>query len=277
MAKNRMINTKFWSDTYISSIDPLEKLLFLYFITNQYTNICGIYEIPLKQVSLDTGIDRDNLEKVFLPRLAQAGKIYYIDGWVYIKNFLKHQKASGNVALGINNGLNDVPAEIMAKIKTISDTPPSHPSHSLKPKLELELEPKPKKKSDKMSEIDFASFWSVYPRHQSKSLAHKKFLSLSKSLLPTILEAVEKQRKSEQWQKDNGKFIPYPTTWLNQQRWEDEQTISSENEMESYARWCLQKWSGDHDQAMFEFTDRTKSKYTINDLPKVKHIIKYGF
>lgn len=48
-------------------------------------------------------------------------------------------------------------------------------------------------------------------------------------------------------------------------------------DMESYARWCLQKWGGDHDQAMFEFTDRNKSKYTINDLPKVKHIIKYGF
>lgn len=50
-----------------------------------------------------------------------------------------------------------------------------------------------------------------------------------------------------------------------------------ETEMEQYARWCLQKWGGDHDQAMFEFTDRNKSKYTINDLPKVKHIIKYGF
>lgn len=139
MSKNRMINTKFWSDTYISSIDPLEKLLFLYFITNQYTNICGIYEIPLKQVALDTGIDRDNLEKVFLPRLANAGKIFYIDGWVYIKNFLKHQKASGNVQLGVDNGLNEVPSEIMAKIKLIGDTPPSHPQHSLKLKLESEL------------------------------------------------------------------------------------------------------------------------------------------
>lgn len=126
-----MINTKFWSDTYISGVDPLEKLLFLYFITNQYTNICGIYEIPLKQIALDTGIDRDNLEKVFLPRLAEAEKIYYFDGWVYIKNFLKHQKASGNVKLGIDNGLQEVPSEIMAKIKQIDQHTPLCPKHKV--------------------------------------------------------------------------------------------------------------------------------------------------
>jgi hypothetical protein len=142
MAKNRMINTRFWSDSYISGIDPLEKLLFLYFITNQYTNICGIYEIPLKQIALDTGIDKENLEKVFLPRLQNAGKIYYFNGWVFIKNFLKHQKSSGNVQLGIENGMQEVPSEIIAKIKAIKDTPPSHIRHSLKlkPKLELESE-----------------------------------------------------------------------------------------------------------------------------------------
>lgn len=135
-----MINTKFWSDTYIANIDPLEKLLFLYFITNSYTNICGIYEIPIKQIALDTGIDKENLEKVFLPRFAKAKKIYYINGWVYIKNFLKHQKASGNVKLGIENGLKEVPSEIMAKISKLSDTPPTQGKHSLKLELESELE-----------------------------------------------------------------------------------------------------------------------------------------
>ena len=30
------------------------------------------------------------------------------------------------------------------------------------------------------------------------------------------------QAKSEQWQADGGKFIPYPATWLNRQGWLDE-------------------------------------------------------
>ena len=36
------------------------------------------------------------------------------------------------------------------------------------------------------------------------------------------MAALEAQKKSEDWLKDKGQFIPYPTTWLNQGRWEDE-------------------------------------------------------
>jgi len=144
-----MLNTKFWSDNYVANIDPLEKLLFLYLITNQYTNICGVYEITTKQIALDTGIDKDNIEKVFLPRLKKVGKIYYVDGWIYVKNFIKHQKASGNVKLGIENGFSLVPKKIMAKIKAIEDTGGSQGVHSpiLEPKPESELEPQTKKSS----------------------------------------------------------------------------------------------------------------------------------
>jgi len=41
-------------------------------------------------------------------------------------------------------------------------------------------------------------------------------------LMETIMSALRKQKNTEQWLKDNGKFIPHPTTWLNQARWEDE-------------------------------------------------------
>lgn len=37
-----------------------------------------------------------------------------------------------------------------------------------------------------------------------------------------VLAAVEQQKRSEQWQKDGGQFIPHPATWLNQGRWDDE-------------------------------------------------------
>ena len=41
-------------------------------------------------------------------------------------------------------------------------------------------------------------------------------------LLDVILTAIERQKASDQWTKDNGQFIPHPATWLNQKRWEDE-------------------------------------------------------
>jgi len=139
MAKNRMINTKFWSDNYISELDPSEKLLFLYLMTNPYTNICGIYEITIKQIALDTGFDKEMIFKI-IERFQKDEKIAYVDGWVGIKNFTKHQKASGNVQKGIENGLNEVPVKIMADLKQILNTGYTQGEHSPKPELKLEPE-----------------------------------------------------------------------------------------------------------------------------------------
>jgi len=127
MEKNRYVNTKFWSDTYISNLDPLEKLLFLYFITNQYTNICGFYEIPLRQIALDTGIDKENLEKVLLPRLAKAKKIYYLDGWICVRNCLKHQNLNNSkIMAGIKQEIAQIPQEILEKLRVIDESYMSH-------------------------------------------------------------------------------------------------------------------------------------------------------
>ena len=74
----------------------------------------------------------------------------------------------------------------------------------------------------------FDAFWSAYPKKVGKGAAEKSFSKLSPSLLPQMLSAIDAQKKSDQWAKDNGQFIPNPTTWLNQRRWEDEvQTKSS--------------------------------------------------
>jgi len=52
--------------------------------------------------------------------------------------------------------------------------------------------------------------------------AETAFMRLSAELLPKILHALELQKKSDPWTRDGGKFIPYPTTWINGSRWDDE-------------------------------------------------------
>ena len=109
MAKKRYINTRFWDDSYISELDPSEKLLFLYFMTNPATNISGVYEIPLKRVALDTGFDKDMILKM-LKRFESDEKIVYKDGWVVVLNFMKHQNInSKTVQTGINENLKNAP------------------------------------------------------------------------------------------------------------------------------------------------------------------------
>lgn len=67
----------------------------------------------------------------------------------------------------------------------------------------------------------FDVFWDAYPNKVGKEAAKKSF-SKVKVELSVLLEALDKQKRSERWTKENGQYIPNPTTWLNQGRWEDE-------------------------------------------------------
>lgn len=135
MAKQRFINTKFWEDSYISDLDPSEKLVFLYLLTNSATSICGIYEIPAKRIAADTGYDKEMIIKI-LGRFERDKKIIYREGWVIIVNFLKHQNTtSPQVKKGIDNELLSVPAHIQQYLYGIDTTPHSH----LDSNLDLDL------------------------------------------------------------------------------------------------------------------------------------------
>lgn len=70
----------------------------------------------------------------------------------------------------------------------------------------------------------FSAFWDAYPRKKSKGQAEKAWarLPLDGALQGLILAAVERAKASADWQREGGKFIPYPATWLNARGWEDE-------------------------------------------------------
>ena len=71
----------------------------------------------------------------------------------------------------------------------------------------------------------FDLFWELYPRKEDKNLAKIRWNKIcnkaDKPAWSTIKKAIEVQSKTERW-KTQPKFIPYPTTWLNQARWNDD-------------------------------------------------------
>jgi len=71
---------------------------------------------------------------------------------------------------------------------------------------------------------DFLQFYDAYPKHIGREPAWKAWQKLngSRPNLSTLITKINEMKKSEDWTKDNGKFIPHPATWLNQKRWEDE-------------------------------------------------------
>lgn len=70
----------------------------------------------------------------------------------------------------------------------------------------------------------FARFWQEYPKKKAKDDALKAFARRkpTEALLGSMLKAINEQRGTEDWQKEGGKYIPYPATWLNDGRWQDE-------------------------------------------------------
>ncbi len=79
-------------------------------------------------------------------------------------------------------------------------------------------------KSREEENDDFDRFWKIYPKKVNKSKSQKAFDKAIKSgvLSSDIISAVESAKESKQWKDDGGKYIPHPLTYLNGERWKDE-------------------------------------------------------
>jgi hypothetical protein len=70
----------------------------------------------------------------------------------------------------------------------------------------------------------FDRFWTAYPKKKAKKDAQKAYdrVHPAPDELEQLLAALERAKQSSDWKKDGGKFIPHPATWLNGERWNDE-------------------------------------------------------
>jgi hypothetical protein len=77
--------------------------------------------------------------------------------------------------------------------------------------------------ADKAKQL-FDQFWVSYPKKRSKGRAEKAFQKIhpDEQLLARMISSIGRAKTSEEWKKENGRFIPHPATWLNDKGWEDE-------------------------------------------------------
>jgi hypothetical protein len=69
-------------------------------------------------------------------------------------------------------------------------------------------------------QVTFEDFWKQYPRRVAKKDAFRAWQRIKPDVHQKLMSALEQQRKSEHWSSPS--YIPYPATWLNGERWEDE-------------------------------------------------------
>lgn len=104
----RSIDTAFWDDTFIMDLPMAGKMLFMYLITNESTNMLGCYEIHMKKIALHTDLSLDEIKEYF-SLLSQKGKASYIDGYVIMHNWSKHQKYNDNMRTSAINDFKSLP------------------------------------------------------------------------------------------------------------------------------------------------------------------------
>jgi phage replication O-like protein O len=70
----------------------------------------------------------------------------------------------------------------------------------------------------------FKEFWDAYPKSKNKEGAWQQFKKLNpdEDQFKSIVNALERFKKTKQWQKANGKYVPYAINWLKDKRYDDE-------------------------------------------------------
>ena len=119
MSTQRYIDTSFWDDTWVQELDPSEKLLYIYLLTNPLTNIAGVMELTIKRICFDTGFNADTVTRI-LGKFEDARKVFKYNNYIIIRNFPKHQQIENDRILkGIASILSKLPNDVLCYLHEI--------------------------------------------------------------------------------------------------------------------------------------------------------------
>jgi hypothetical protein len=163
-----------------------------------------------------------------LVELADEGVIIIEGDRLYQKRMVrdgelsrKRAEAGSKGGKGSRNQPTDSKTASKTRSKTEANTEIEYENEA-----ETEIEGGIKDGSSKPSLIEerFEQWWASYPRKVGKGNAKKIFLKIApdKALFEKMMTTLEKAKHCEQWSKEHGQFIPHPSTWLGQGRWDDE-------------------------------------------------------
>jgi hypothetical protein len=168
------------------------------------------------------GVTEATIDKA-LQDLANSGSIllYDVDGESYFcfPNWAEHQR------IQCKKSKFPAPEDGVIKKSTVShgESPPE--SNPIQSESKSESEYKSESKPAHARGSRFEEFWKAYPRNEGKQKARAAFEKVDVDL-EVLLEALEQHKRSAQWTKNGGEFIPHASTWLNGRRWEDQMVMN---------------------------------------------------
>jgi hypothetical protein len=100
---------------------------------------------------------------------------------------------------------------------------------------DLEIQPRPSKKNPRALSARFDAWYELYPVKKSKAAARQSWTKQNLDERADELMAILQRQVTQdaQWQRG---YIPHPSTYLNQQRWEDEVTHEANRPVQQRSR-----------------------------------------
>ena len=251
MATYRQVQLSFWTDSFIAdNFSAEDKYFYLYALTNLHTSLCGCYEVSEKQIAKEMGYSVESVEAI-LDRFEKSFNLIRYDKKtkeLLILNWSKYNWTSSpkfrppleksieevkntnfkDYLMDLLNGEDttdfryriDTVSEKDSDVRYPTDTTvnvtdtvivnSSNSTNVVKKRVRKKYEDTP----------EFEAFWNAYPKQKAKTEAREAFAKVDVPL-QTLLDALEVQKRSNDWTKDGGQYIPYPAKWLNKRRWED--------------------------------------------------------
>ncbi len=211
----RFTETNKWEDPWFRKLNPEMKLLWAWLLDS--CDNAGVIDLDIELASFQIGYTypMDTLSE-FAHRVIklECGK-FFIPKFIEFQygNLSRECKAHNPIFSSLEkHGLKGYPKGIHTLQEKEKET---------ETEKETEKEPRKKEKQSKPSFEGFDEFWDAYPRKTAKAEALNSW-KRDKPDLQTVLNSLAWQKKEDQWTKDAGKFIPYPASYLNSRRYEDE-------------------------------------------------------
>ena len=254
------VDSGLWTGDSFRALSKMEcsgQALWLYLLTCDSRHSSGIFRIGPGTISDDTGWVTERVtetlcetveqglieydEEARIVRLVKGLQKTPPDNGNHVKNYMRHIESLPNSPLkfkqlrelrdlceglgepfakpiherfpeglpeGYSNPPTTTPTTTKAKTTSTSTTKSKTTEHQTK-------------KMEKSNSEDFEQFWEAYPNKTGKGYSLECWKKKTKGVsIDTILESVE-AHKAGKW-KGNEQYIPSPSTWINQQRWQDD-------------------------------------------------------
>jgi len=214
----RFTETDIWDKEWFMGLDASCKLAWLYI--KDRCDCAGFWDINMRLLRFQIGFDviLEDLERAF------EGRIMVLDnGRLWIRKFIEFQQGttelneSNKAHLGIirrleKNGINyEKERTYQAPLKDLPRVP------SIGIGISKGKEGVSKGEYNK----SFLEFWKEYPKKKGKGAA---FLSWKRQGCAKIKDEIIKSIEDHmpEWRAKGMQYVPHPSTYLNQRRWEDE-------------------------------------------------------